>query len=381
MSRGELREHLGYVSDQIKTAAYQQALSAVITPTSVVLDLGSGTGLLGMLACQAGARRVYAVDDGPILGAAAATAQRNGFAHRIVNIRGMSTEIDLPERVDVVISDQIGGIAQDAGVFRFHADARARLCAPGAVFIPASFQLRMAPVGAAVLSTHIYGWSKPAAALDFSEFAQLATNSVHHYEGSPRWLLGHPEQFAVVRSDVDKPLTGSAISQVTRAGTMHAVRGSFRAELAPEVWLTNEPGQPDSFSRWQNYYPLDAAVRIRPGDTVEFRIDIRPKVDVTTWWITVRRASRVVHQCQRSTALGTFLDADDLQSLDRAFVPAPSPALSQLVDAMDGATTVSALERLAIDSGVARSGEGARDAVQQLLALARGAHVTRHSER
>ena len=66
MSRAEITEHAGYVRDRVKLRAYERALSQLVGPTSSVLDLGAGTGILGLLAARAGARVVYAVDRGSV---------------------------------------------------------------------------------------------------------------------------------------------------------------------------------------------------------------------------------------------------------------------------------------------------------------------------
>jgi ABC-type multidrug transport system fused ATPase/permease subunit len=77
----ELEEHRGYLADAVRLAAFREAICRQTRPGDVVLDLGTGTGILGMLACQAGATRVYAVDRGPILDAARQAARANGFAY------------------------------------------------------------------------------------------------------------------------------------------------------------------------------------------------------------------------------------------------------------------------------------------------------------
>ena len=58
MSQSELAEHQGYLADERKIAAYRAALAEVVEPGDTVLDLGAGSGLLGYLACEAGAGTV-----------------------------------------------------------------------------------------------------------------------------------------------------------------------------------------------------------------------------------------------------------------------------------------------------------------------------------
>ena len=120
--------------------AYRAAIRhALADGASTVLDLGSGSGVLGLIAAQEGAARVYAVDIGPIIGPATDVAAASGFGSVIVPLQASSTEVDLPEPVDVVVCDQIGGFVHDAGVLEDFADARLRHLAPGASSFPPVF--------------------------------------------------------------------------------------------------------------------------------------------------------------------------------------------------------------------------------------------------
>src|SRR5438094_143041 len=110
-----LDEHRQYPADGNRVSAFRHAIEEVVTPGDVVLDLGSGTGILGLMACRAGAKRVYAVDEGPIVGLAREVAKANGFQDRITHIKGLSTRVALPEKVDIVLADQVGRFGLESG--------------------------------------------------------------------------------------------------------------------------------------------------------------------------------------------------------------------------------------------------------------------------
>ena len=63
----ELDQHRHFLKDEHRINAFRSAIAEVVRPGDVVVDLGSGTGVLGLLACQAGAGRVYSIDDGGII--------------------------------------------------------------------------------------------------------------------------------------------------------------------------------------------------------------------------------------------------------------------------------------------------------------------------
>src|SRR6185436_18926126 len=115
-----LREYGQMIADLGRTAAYAKALERRVTPDSVVVDIGTGTGIFALLAARLGARKVYAIDYGRRIAAA------NGLSERIEFIQGFSTDVQLAEQADVIVSDIHGVLpAHDRSLFAI-IDARDR---------------------------------------------------------------------------------------------------------------------------------------------------------------------------------------------------------------------------------------------------------------
>lgn len=73
-----------------------------------VLDVGCGTGVLAIACARAGARIVYAVEASAISACASAVVQSAGLEKKVIVMSGRVEDIELPEFVDVIISEWMG---------------------------------------------------------------------------------------------------------------------------------------------------------------------------------------------------------------------------------------------------------------------------------
>jgi ribosomal protein L11 methylase PrmA len=87
------------IADKIRTESYRRAIFKTVKPGDVVLDLGTGTGILAYFACQAGAKKVYAIDFlEETIGMAKQIGAQNSFRNRVRLIQKLSHRACLPER-------------------------------------------------------------------------------------------------------------------------------------------------------------------------------------------------------------------------------------------------------------------------------------------
>jgi SAM-dependent methyltransferase len=306
VSWSELNEHGSYVSDGVKIEAYRRAFANLIRPDDVVIDMGCGSGLLGLLALEAGAAKVVAVDSGPILELARETFEANGFGDRVEYRRTHSAQLTLDQPADVVICDQIGGFAHEVGLTRNVRDLFDRgVLKPDARVVPDSFDLFVAPVSAPESDDPLRPWASAASGFDFGPFQRSAANSPFRLTATADWLLGPGVPAAHLDARDEDKITFRVSSRTQTAGPVTGILGYMRAHLDPAhgVSLTNDPTDPGRFRRWHLYHPVEPAIHVEVGDEVTMSFDVNQRGHLSTWQVTVNDEQRSASQF-----FGDFLD-------------------------------------------------------------------------
>ena len=140
-----LSEHEEMLSDSARVDAYHRGIHRNVEPGDVVLDLGTGTGLLAFMASKAGAKKIYAVEHSDFIEVAKEIAQHNGFTN-IEFIQANSREFTPPEPIDVVLHEQMGDELFNENMLENLLDLRSRVLRPGGRMLPARFRLFIEPV-------------------------------------------------------------------------------------------------------------------------------------------------------------------------------------------------------------------------------------------
>jgi len=316
------------IGDRGRMEAYTQALKQSVTPDSVVLDIGTGTGIFALLACQLGAKKVYAIETNPAIEIGKPAAVANGYRDKIEFIQDLSTNVKLPELADVIISDLRGVLP----LFQQHigslADARTRLLRPGGVLIPQQDNIWVSVVEAPNLWNRINDpWDKYC----YSFNMDAAKKNVNNIWGKgwvmPSQLLVQPQLWATLDyRTIENPNVGNQmIFEPSRSGTAHGLSVWFDATLIEGVGFSTAPGMPELIYGTA-FFPFLEPVEIRLGDTISVNLQANLvnnsyifRWDTQVW--EQGKESQCKAQFKQSTFFAQSLSPQQLRKQAGNFVP------------------------------------------------------------
>lgn len=279
------------MGDHVRRDAYAEALRRTVKPGAVVLNIGTGTGIFAILACRAGAGRVYAIEDDDIIEVARALAATNEVQDRIEFIQGLSTDVTLPEQADVIVSDLRGVLPLHGHHIPSIADARRRFLAPGGALIPQRDAIWAAVVEAPDLYRLLVApWGQNPPGLDFEAARRLAVNRWSKATVGPDQLLVEPRPWATLEYDrIESAAVSGDLGWVAaRRGIAHGLCVWFVATLADGVSFSCAPDQPERIYG-SGFFPWEDPVALAAGDFVSASLQADLVGDDYVW----RWASRI----------------------------------------------------------------------------------------
>jgi protein arginine N-methyltransferase 6 len=134
--------------DQPRMDAYRDAImrNAEAIRGKTVLDVGCGTGILSMIAAKAGAMRVFAVEASGMAAHATKLVEHNGLSQTVTVVHGRIEDVELPDKVDVIISEWMGFYLLHESMLNSVLYARDHWLKEGGLVLPSHATLYACPV-------------------------------------------------------------------------------------------------------------------------------------------------------------------------------------------------------------------------------------------
>jgi protein arginine N-methyltransferase 1 len=291
-----LSAHEEMLADSVRVDAYHRAIHRNVRPGDVVVDLGTGTGLLAFFASRAGAAKVYAIEHSEFIEVARELARHNGITN-VEFVDANSREFVAPEPVDVVLHEQMGDELFNENMLENVLDLRDRILRPGGRILPSRFRLFVEPISVHEAMRIRRFWN-----IELPDDLDLSV--MEHSPLGQRFDAGRFEQFwarpGSVASTVGDPqpileFDLGTLESVDSLGTDHLVERTatvdgivdgacvwFEAVFDDDTVLTTSPLAP--VTSWGNrVFRLDHEVE--RGDQVRYRVRMTELDEPATWSI------------------------------------------------------------------------------------------------
>ena len=281
----DLPVHRWMLRDAVRNEAFRRALAAAVKPGDVVLDMGAGTGILSVFAATSGARQVYAVERTEVASVARRVIEANGYADRITVLKADLEDVDLPEKVDVLVSEWMGGFGVDENMLAPLVMARSRWLKPGGKIIPGQMTAHLAPAAIADFDESVAYWRSRPHGVDLSVIANMTTQESFHTQThlTPDMLVAPPmvmwthDPYTCSVEEADRSFTTKLTFSATRTAMVSGFVTWFSADMGNGEVLTNAVGAPDT--HWgRSLFPLDRPVEVTAGTPIHVELSCDPSL-------------------------------------------------------------------------------------------------------
>jgi predicted RNA methylase len=321
-----IRDYGAMIADEDRFNGYRYAIAKAVRPGDTFLELGCGPGVFALFACKTGARKVYAIESEDVVQCARELAAANGCADRIEFLQGDSRKTELPERVDVIVSDIRGVLPLYDHAIQTIEDARRRFLAPSGVLIPQCDILQAALVDATEYYCRLTApWRTVVPETNLSATLPIVLNTSYGVHFKREQLLTEPRAWATLNyaTGVTEDISAELTLTVEHAGTAHGLCVWFDAQLLERIGFSSGPGAVNSVYG-QMFFPWLAAVPIQQGQEVHIRLEADLVGDDYVWqWETKISANRFgpERHFRQSTLQGAVLSPESLRRRAADFAP------------------------------------------------------------
>lgn len=267
----------GMLTDHIRTLAFQDALDVLVSKGDTTVDVGTGTGILAMMAARAGASTSYGLELTSMADWAERLAADNGL-DAVQIVRGDAAQFRSSEPVDLVIGEFAGiYLIEEWRHYAAFCAVRDANLAPGGTVLPRAGAMYLSAIDSRTMYMNRgYGfWEAPVYGLDFSAAREsdidlparyvvtadkreiIDTQKIQSFD----FLTGNEQDFMF---ETETTFTYAG------AGSFHGVIGHFDMEMAPGQVLTTSMAARETC--WhQSYFPMPQ-IQVPAGGQVSLRV-------------------------------------------------------------------------------------------------------------
>lgn len=295
----DLYEHEKMLADSTRINTYYEGIKKFIKKGDVVVDLGTGTGILSFLASKQEPKTIYAIDQSEFIDVAKDIALHNKIDN-IEFVHKNSREFEIDAKADVIIQEQMGEVLFNENMIENILDLKKRVLKNGGIILPGKYEFFIEPAFISGPIAAPFIWEQKIHGIDFS-FLKDNYNSNNykkeHYEvvfkdsGTFEYYLSEPSPILTfdlntMEHKEEIPTRHQVSRVVQRAGNLNAFVIYFRTIFDEEIHFTIAPNAKST--SWVNMFFRTKTQYFNKGDELRYEFNMTNLMDLNTWSLHIK---------------------------------------------------------------------------------------------
>jgi len=285
--------HYRMLEDQVRMNAYKRAIEQHVKPDDVVLDIGCGIGILSFLAAKNGCKKIYAVDNSPIIKHAEKIAKNNGLEDKIKFYQKDLFSLKLKCKVDVLLHEAIGAFVFDENLIKLINYAKKNFLKDGGRILPNKIDIFLAPVSYGTeIHKEIDFWSKRQHGLEFKNMLELSMkNNISHSNKPIPIILQNKDKFLAeekiictidLNTESEVPKHISVSFDAKKSDKLTGFCGFFKIYFDKQNYISTTPQIKNT--HWLQFFlPIYKTIFVKDNEKLNLELTLDENIGKWKW--------------------------------------------------------------------------------------------------
>lgn len=293
-----LYEHEQMIADNVRVGTYYEAICRHIKPGDLVIDLGTGSGILAILAARQKAKQVFAIDHSDFIKIAEQLAIHNKVEN-ITFVKTNSRDYLLPEKVDVILHEQLGYALFNENMLKNIFDLKKRVLKETGKILPGKFELYIEPASLNDEYRVPFIWERNVYGINFSLFKHndiaekyippsyklrfIQPSAINKFLCAPEPILKFDMNEMSSEDDIPRILNGTKV--VMNNGQLDGLCIYFKVIFDDDIHFNTSPLH--TYTCWDKCMIRVESKNYNKGDEILLTVHMEDITNVNSWSVSI----------------------------------------------------------------------------------------------
>jgi protein arginine N-methyltransferase 1 len=289
------------LADTIRVNSYHYAIKRYIRQGEVVVDLGTGTGILSFFAAQQKPKKIYAIDHSDFIKVARRIAAHNNI-NNIQFEQTNSRNFKPNEMIDVILHEQIGDNLYNENMIENILDLKDRMLKKSGRILPSKFELFLEPISLRKEYKIPFIWENKIDDIDYGFLKNsddiekykpvdymikwLEVPALDYFLCEPKAIYSFDINELKDKNDIKKVIETS--KKVVHSGTMDGLCFYFRVIFDDEINFDTSPLH--TKTHWGNRLFRIESRSYDIGENIAYKLTMADILKVEKWSVSIKNS-------------------------------------------------------------------------------------------